>query len=292
VVGGYNGDGILNDAELYDPETGKWSATGSREDADIYLTATLLRSGKVLAVWGNRAALYDPDTGTWTNTLGPSIARHNHTATLLEDGSVLVASGEGGVGGNQPNSAEVYNPDTSTWSETGNLSFTRGRHTATLLPGGEVLIIGGRGAAGTVLSLGEMYDPDTNAWSSSSQINEPRTEHTATMLPDGTILVAGGHSEDGVLSSAEVYDQGGPMPSPAITGASVAGKKLFVSGENFSRRAVILLNGEEQITKNDSGNPRTILIGKKAGKMIKPGDTLQVRNSDGTLSQEFTFSGN
>lgn len=57
----------------------------------------------------------------------------------------------------------------------------------------------------------------------------------------------------------------------------VAGKKLFVYGENFEIGAVILLNGEEQKTKNDGQNPKTTLIGKKAGKKIKAGDRVQVR---------------
>jgi hypothetical protein len=67
-------------------------------------------------------------------------------------------------------------------------------------------------------------------------------------------------------------------------------KKLFVFGENFDPGAVILLNDEEQQTKHDSQNPETTLIGKKVGKKIKPGDKLQVRNPNGTLSEEFTFT--
>ena len=67
-------------------------------------------------------------------------------------------------------------------------------------------------------------------------------------------------------------------PIPRIVSASVQGKKLFVFGENFDPGAVILRNGEEQKTKNDDLNPQTALIGKKAGKRIKPGDKLQVRN--------------
>jgi hypothetical protein len=70
----------------------------------------------------------------------------------------------------------------------------------------------------------------------------------------------------------------------------VQGKKLFVFGENFDPGAVILLNDEEQQTKHDSQNPETTLIGKKVGKKIKPGDKLQVRNPNGTLSEEFTFT--
>lgn len=76
-----------------------------------------------------------------------------------------------------------------------------------------------------------------------------------------------------------------------ITAASIEGKKLFVLGENFDPGAVILLNGQEQKTKNDPTNPKTILIGKKVGRKIKPGDTLQVRNPNGTLSERLIFTG-
>lgn len=79
--------------------------------------------------------------------------------------------------------------------------------------------------------------------------------------------------------------------APRIIMASTSGKKLFITGENFDDGAVILLNGEEQKSKNDEQNPGTNLIGKKAGKKVKPGDKLQVRNPDGTLSEEFIFTG-
>ena len=76
-----------------------------------------------------------------------------------------------------------------------------------------------------------------------------------------------------------------------IIAASVAGKRLFVFGENFDPGAVILLNGKEQKTKNDNQDPKATLISKKAGKKIRPGDKLRVRNPNGTLSEEFTFTG-
>jgi hypothetical protein len=80
-------------------------------------------------------------------------------------------------------------------------------------------------------------------------------------------------------------------PAPIINAASVSGKKLFVVGQNFDAEAVVLINGEEQKTANDADNPTTRLIAKKAGKRVKAGDKLRVRNSDGTLSEEFPFSG-
>jgi photosystem II stability/assembly factor-like uncharacterized protein len=80
-----------------------------------------------------------------------------------------------------------------------------------------------------------------------------------------------------------------------INSATVSGKDLLVSGENFDPGAVILLNGATLITSNDPQNPKANLIAKKvrknAGKKVKPGDTLQVRNPNGTFSQEFIFTG-
>ena len=77
-----------------------------------------------------------------------------------------------------------------------------------------------------------------------------------------------------------------------ITAASVAGKKLFVYGENFDRSTVILLDGAKQKTVNDEQNPTTVLIGRKAGKKIVSGQTvsLQVRNQGGKISEPFSFT--
>lgn len=113
------------------------------------------------------------------------------------------------------------------------------------------------------------------------------TSHTATLLPNGKVLVVGGASSD-----VELYDPAA-IVTPKILGASVSGKKLLLRGENFEfYGSVILLNGEEQKTLYDYRSPRTTLIGKKAGKRINAGDKLQVRYFDGTLSAEFTFTGN
>ena len=84
----------LSSAELYDPATGTWTATGSLGTARDYHTATLLPSGKVLVAGGqgsgNSAELYDPGLGYDANwqpllvTVSPSI---------LPNGGALTASG-------------------------------------------------------------------------------------------------------------------------------------------------------------------------------------------------------
>jgi len=79
---------------------------------------------------------------------------------------------------------------------------------------------------------------------------------------------------------------------PLILGASVRGKKLFVAGEGFDAGAVLLLNGEPQKTRNDASTSNLLIIAPKAGKKTRPGESvsLQVRNSDGTLSDVLLFA--
>jgi uncharacterized delta-60 repeat protein len=80
---------------------------------------------------------------------------------------------------------------------------------------------------------------------------------------------------------------------PHITGAEIDGKKLLVHGQDFDNGAELLMNGEKQKkTFNDEVNSREMLIAKKSGKKIAPGETvtLQVRNTDGTLSAPFSFT--
>jgi hypothetical protein len=68
VAGGGSGSSNLASAEFYDPADGTWSATGSLNAARGLHTATLLRSGLVLAAAGENivflasAELYDPET--------------------------------------------------------------------------------------------------------------------------------------------------------------------------------------------------------------------------------------
>jgi beta-glucanase (GH16 family) len=86
-----------------------------------------------------------------------------------------------------------------------------------------------------------------------------------------------------------VYYDADARRRPVVAEVTVSGKKLMVTGENFDRAAVILVNGAAQSTKPDGENR---LLAKKGAKKIKSGNTVQVqvRNPDGLYSEYFSYT--
>jgi WD40 repeat protein len=159
--------GFFASAEIYDPATGIFTATGSMTTPRYsrYFPATLLPNGKVLVAGG---ISYD--------------------AT----GSTILAS------------AELYDPATGVFTATGSMTTPRDGNTVTLLPNGKVLVAGGSDVANNIFASAELYDPATGIFTATGSMTTARDQPTATLLPNGKVLIAGGWS-GAIIASAELF---------------------------------------------------------------------------------------
>jgi len=131
--------------------------------------------------------------------------------------------------------------------------------------------------------------------------NEPSFGSAIAADKAGKTYIAGTTGVPAIVPSARLLESahGGSdafvvkiTSAPRITGASISGESLVVAGEGFDLGAVILVDGVEQRTRNYELRPATALIGRKTAKIIAPGQkvTIRVRNSDGLISEPFSFT--
>ncbi|HZX94315.1 MAG TPA: kelch repeat-containing protein [Myxococcales bacterium] len=146
-------------AEIYDPDTGQFTPTGSLASARSFHTATLLPDGRVLVVGG----LFGDDAN-------PS-----------------------------PTNTEVYDPTTGAFAPAGDLQTARGFHSGVLLSDGRVLVVGGVDAARPFVGIqpSEIYDAASNSWSPGPVLQRAWTESTVTLLGNGKVLIFGGETPGG-----------------------------------------------------------------------------------------------
>jgi len=121
-----------------------------------------------------------------------------------------------------------------------------------------------------------------NTW---NQLNDGLTNLTVKALaidPMNTNIVYAGTSGGGVFSIQLL---------PVVSGVLFSGKNVTVVGENFSKGAIILMNGTPQKTLEDPASS-SVLTGKKLAKRIAAGQTvtLQVQNPDGSISNDFRLT--
>jgi hypothetical protein len=171
ITGGHRGRRstiiIYAGAEIYDPDTGVFTATGNMTLKRHKHDAVTLSDGQVLINGGSderddqnayaSAEIYYPGTGTF-RAIGnmPTIRyKHNGTSILLPGGKALIAGGA--------SNAVIYDPENKIFGmvagSLGTNRLSRLFSTATLLSTGEVLITGGYGLGQNVSATAWLYKP-------------------------------------------------------------------------------------------------------------------------------------
>lgn len=258
IAGGDQAEGSSQgstSAELYDPSSGTFVATGSMNTARSNHSATLLSDGRVLIAGGDTAAsastveIYDPGTGVFTSTLSAP-GTFGTPSVLLPDGRVFI------LGSLQ---SEFYDPRTTEWrSATGSPIYT---DRISLLPDGRVLVAGGADDPGASTSAA-IFDPPAESFARTGSLIEPRSSFTVTLLPDGKTLFTGGRTWAGTtisghqsmvyyccLASAELYD-------PSTAGFTAAGNMIEPRNRHT---ATLLADGRVLIVGGSGGDSVSVL---------------------------------
>jgi hypothetical protein len=152
-----------DEAELYDPDTGSWTAipNSTAEKSSPRFGgqwASLLQDGTVLLMFDS-TKLYDPTSGTWSALGAPP---PGGPVALLPDDTVLLA-----VEGSPCTAAALYDPHSGSWTSAPSKlrceSATGQPGSSTLLRDGTVLAAGGSQCNGdnVCVSFGsaELYVP-------------------------------------------------------------------------------------------------------------------------------------
>jgi WD40 repeat protein len=234
--------GVVGSAELYDPSSGTFRATGSLHTARWHAVAALLKDGSVLVAGGqdnngtrlSSAEVYDPAAGTFAQTGSLQPALYCMSAIPMPDGSVLV------LGSDESSQfrlrAETYDPTTRRFTASPPMDAVRESPTFTLLASGKVLIAGSSYRNTTLL-----YDTTTGTAGSTGSMTAPRWAPTATFLATGTILVAGGYDNYGKpLSSAELYD---PTSGTFRSTGSLATGRAYATAIQLADGLVLIAGG-------------------------------------------------
>jgi hypothetical protein len=167
----------LNQAELYNPTTQTFTATGNLTDDRVFHTATLLPNGTVLLTGGFTTGV------SWTVDTTTDVA-----SVVFESGSF------------SRNTAEIFDPTTGTFACVkgtknsacvASMAQARAGQSATLLPtgalAGEVLIAGGWSKT-AIQASAELYNPaptktSTNgSFKATGAMSTPHALHGALLL--------------------------------------------------------------------------------------------------------------
>ena len=311
VVGGQDRKLMpLASAELYDPETARWSPTGSMSVPRREHSTVLLPDGRVLAMGGldedrkvqSSAEIYDPQTGEWSPVSSMAVARRGHRALLLADGRVLVFGGRQIamtlLQSDSLQMVEAFDPASGEWSNAPDMVVGHIGLEAVVLQDGRVLVTGGMTTAGAETASAaqsdsgddagatgrsprtsgpEIYDPAAGEWLQSG-FARATMSHTLTLLEDGIAVQVGGFG--GIAAAGvpgmEVFD---PRSDTWETGPPMAEGRMFHTATLLEDGKLLVVGGT-----GVDGNLRSAEIFDPTARTWSPAGRISVARAGHTAT--------
>lgn len=267
--------------------------------------------------FGGRQYIEHTQQGTLLNAKNSHVWQVRWTAPDTDVGTVIFYISGNAANGNGENSGDFiytnrFYADSVTTHVT--LALATNLDGQALEPGAKIRIDWQTAAADNIDNIEVRYSTDDGATFPITQQVFFTTDgsltgfdwtvpnvRTTTARLRITVGTKSGSPVSPALSGTFAINGAGP-PQPMILNAMVQGKQLLVSGQNFGDGALLFScdtcavpatdGSKMKKTFPDETTPATLLVARKGGKSIAPGQTvnLQVKNPDGSLSNVFTFT--
>jgi hypothetical protein len=213
IAGGFSGSSgsppmqFMSSTEIYDPDTGTFTAGTPLSGARSGIAAAPLPDGRVLVAGGANSSgavttveTFDPATGLFSPAPPLPAGRNGARAALLPSGKVLIAGGALPL--SPTASTLIFDPVAGTYAAGPSLSVARSLPGVSELTGGRVLVTGGSSSIAT-LSSAEIFnsEPDPVADGGSFGVvfvgRQESADIEITNLGSQTLTISGSPSLSG-----------------------------------------------------------------------------------------------
>ncbi|MBG30478.1 MAG: hypothetical protein CMI31_10830 [Opitutae bacterium] len=221
--------------EIFDPQTGQWSA-GPSLPSEVNHGTAITVGGKILLVGGrnsadqniNQVLELDPATNQWSQKAAMPTVRHGTKLVSFND-KVWAIGGHND--GNQLDKVEIYDLATDSWTSGTSLTTSRAWPSA-WVANGRVYVAGGNNGSSYLNSI-KYFDSFTNQWTAAGSLPENKFVADSAILGGKVYVVAGNNGSsysnkvfaaDLNASLAAVFDLYFRDGNASAGGAVVAGE--------------------------------------------------------------------
>lgn len=238
-------------AEIWDPATNQWTATGPMATGRSGIEPILLADGKVLVAGGRNSMslrsteIYDPATGTFSRGADMPTDFEPITSTILSNGDAVYTAG-------YKRQLMRYSAANGTWNLTGPQRGTVHDITASRLPDGNVLLTGGA-AQNDASAYAAIWDQACASQLTTVPVKTQSAPGDGGPVTFSVTAAPGCRFELANLPSWLTFAGSNPQPMPESGTATVS--LTAAANQTGATRSASFLLGNETVTVSQAASP-------------------------------------